>query len=44
MEASNLLETEFKTLAIRMFNVLGGRVDGLSEKFNKKIVSIKKRT
>ena len=41
MEASNLLDTEFKTLVISMLNEPKGRLDDLSEIFNKEIVSIK---
>ena len=42
MEASNLLDTKFKTLVTRMLNELRGRVDKLSENFNKEIENIKK--
>ena len=35
METSNLVNVEFKTLVIRMLNKLKGRVDDLSEDFNK---------
>ena len=34
METSNLLDTEFKTLVIRMLNELRGRADELKENFN----------
>ena len=34
METSNLPHAEFKTLVIRMFNELRGRIDELSENFN----------
>ena len=42
MKASNLPDTEFKTLVIRMLNEHRKRVDDLSDNFNKEIVSIKK--
>ena len=35
MEVSNLPETEFKTLVIRMPKKLRGRIDKLSENFNR---------
>lgn len=35
METSNLLDTDFKALVIRMFSELGRRIDELSENFNK---------
>ena len=35
MEIANLSDVEFKTLVIRMLNKLKGRVDDLSEDFNK---------
>ena len=41
METSNVLDSEFKTLVIRMPNELRGRVDEISEHFNKQIGSIK---
>ena len=41
METSNLPDAEFKTLVIRMLNELRGRVDELSENFNKEIENIK---
>ena len=41
MEIHNLLSAEFKTLVIRILNELRGRVDELSENFNKKIANIK---
>ena len=41
METSNLLDIEFKTLARRMLNELKGRLNELSENFNKKIENIK---
>ena len=41
METSNILDAEFKTLVIRMLNELKGRVDELSENFNKEIENIK---
>ena len=44
MKKSNLPEAEFKTLVIRMFNELRGRVDKLSENFNKEIGNIKMET
>ena len=37
MEASNLLDTEFKMLIIRKFKKLMGRIDELSKTFYKKI-------
>ena len=37
MKTSNLLDTEFKTLVIRMFNECRGRVYELSENFNNSI-------
>ena len=37
METSNLPDAEFKTLVIKMLNELRGRVDELSENFNKEI-------
>ena len=44
IETGNLLNAEFKTLVIRMFNKLRGRVDKLSQNFNKEIVNIKRKT
>ena len=44
METENLTDAEFKTLVIRMFNKLRGRVDKLSQNFNKEIVNIKRKT
>ena len=41
METNNLLDTEFKTLFVRMLNELKRRVDELSENFNKEIENIK---
>ena len=41
IEASNLLDVEFKTLVIRMLNELRGRVDEVSENFHKEIGNIK---
>ena len=41
MEASNLPDTKYKTMVIRILKELRGRIDELSENFNKKIVSIK---
>ena len=41
MENSNLKETVFKTLTRRILNELRGKVDELSETFNKKIGNIK---
>ena len=37
MELSNLTDTEFKTLVIKMFNEINGSVNELSENFNKEI-------
>ena len=37
METSNLLDTEFKTLVIRMLNKPRGRVEQPNENFNKEI-------
>ena len=42
METSNLPDTEFETLVIGMLNKFSGRVDELSENFNKEIEHIKK--
>lgn len=41
METRNLPDRKFKTPIIRMFNKFWGRVDDLSENFNKKIGNIK---
>ena len=41
METSNLLDTKFKTLAIRTLNEIGGRIDKLNADFNKEIENIK---
>ena len=41
MEISNLLDADFKTLVIRMLNELRGRVDTLSENFNKDTENMK---
>ena len=35
VETNNLLDAEFKTLVIKMLNKLRGKVDELSENFNK---------
>lgn len=43
MEASNLPDAAFKVMVIRMLNELRGRVDGISETFNKEIGSLKKK-
>ena len=37
METSNLPDAEFTALVIRLLNDLRGRVDELSENFNKEI-------
>ena len=42
MEASNLPETKFKIMVIRMLNELMGRMDEHNENINREIVSIKK--
>ena len=42
MEASNLPDTEFKILMIRMFNELRGRINELSESLHKDIKTIQK--
>ena len=42
MKTSNLPNTEFKTLFIRIFNYLRGRIDKISENLYKKIETIKK--
>ena len=41
VESSNLKESEFKILVIKMLNELRGRVEKLSENFNKEIENIK---
>ena len=41
MESSNLTDAEFKTLVVKMFNELMGRVDEFSENFNKEIKNTK---
>ena len=41
METRILPDAEFKTLVIRMLNEFRGRVDELSENFNKEIGTIK---
>ena len=41
IEARNLPDTEFKTLVTRMLKELRGRIDKLSENFNKEIVRMK---
>ena len=41
IQTSNLLDTEFKTLVIRMLSKLRGRVNELSHNFNKEIGNIK---
>ena len=41
MGTSDLPDTEFETLDMRMLNELRGRVDELGENFNKKIENIK---
>ena len=43
METSNLLDTEFKTLVIRMLNKPRGRVDQPNENFNKEIGNKQKK-
>ena len=40
MESRNLIDAEFKTLVIKMFNELMGRVDEFSENFKKEIQNI----
>ena len=37
METSNPSDAEFKTLVIKMLNELRGRVDKLSDNFNKEV-------
>ena len=44
MEISNTPDAEFKTLIIRLLNKVRGRIDELSEKFNKEIGNIKMDT
>ena len=39
-KSSNLTDTEFKTLVIRMLNELRVRIDDLSENSNREIVSM----
>ena len=41
METSNLPDTEFKTLIIRMLSELRRRVEELSENINKEIINAK---
>ena len=41
MKTSNIPDIEFKTLLIRMLKELKGRIDKLSDNFNKKIKNIK---
>ena len=41
MESSNLTDTEFEMLVIKMLDKHRGRVDELSENFNKEIKNIK---
>ena len=41
METSNLLDSEFKTLVIRMLKKPRGRVEELSENFSQEIGNIK---
>ena len=41
METRNLPDAEFKTLVIKMLNELRGRIDNLSENFNKEVRNIK---
>ena len=41
MELSNLIDSEFKPLVIKMLNELLGSVDKFSENFNKEIKNIK---
>ena len=43
MEIRNLLDAEFKTLALKVLNKLKGRVDELSENLHKEIGNIKWR-
>ena len=44
MEASNLPETEFKIMVIRMINELMGRMNENKDNINRETVSIKKNT
>ena len=44
MEASNLPETEFKIMVIRMLNELMGRMNENKDNINRETVSIKKNT
>ena len=41
MESSNITDAEFKTLVIKMLSEHRGRIDELSENFNKEIENIK---
>ena len=43
MQTSVLPDTEFKTLVIKMFSEIRGRIDELSENFNKERETMKKR-
>ena len=43
MKTSNLLDAEFKTLIIRILNVLRKRIDELSENVNRETGNIKNR-
>ena len=42
MQTSVLPDTEFKTLVIKMFSEIRGRIDELSENFNKERETMKK--
>ena len=42
MEETKILDAEFKTMVIIMLKNLKGRINNLSENFNKEIASIKK--
>ena len=44
MQTSVLPDTEFKTLVIKMFSEIRGRIDELSENFNKERNHEKKET
>ena len=44
MEASNLPETEFKIMVIRITNKFRRRMDEHNENINREVASIKKRT
>lgn len=44
METSNLQDTEYKTLVIKMLNEFGRKIDELTENFNKEIENRKKDT